>query len=62
MVRRPEQVTPYAEEIPHETMHRHEALHVRGRFELAHLAFALARRLMRQFGPIVPVLRRAVHD
>jgi hypothetical protein len=62
MMCRPEQVTTYPEEIPHETMHGHEALRVAGGLEPAHLALALARRLMRELGPIIFVLRRAVHD
>ncbi len=62
MVRRSEQVTTRTEEIPHEAMHRHEALRLSGRFESAHLALALTRRLMRKFSPVVFVLRRAVHD
>ena len=43
-------------------MHRREALRLSGRFEPAHLSLALARRLMGEFGPIVLVLPRAVHD
>jgi hypothetical protein len=41
-------------------MHGHEAVHVRSRLEPSHLPLALARGLMREFGPIVPVLRRAM--
>ena len=35
---------------------------MRGRFELPHLSLALAGRLVRDFGSIVFVLLRAVHD
>ena len=62
VVRRPEQMTPCAKEIPREAVDRHEALRVPARFERSHLSLTLARRLMREFGAIVFVLRRAVHN
>jgi hypothetical protein len=49
-------------EIPHEAVYRQESLRVSGRFEPPHLALALAGWLMRDFGSIVLVLRRAVHN
>ena len=61
MVRSPEYMTSHTKEIPHEAVHGLEALRLSGRFEAAHLPFALARGLMREFGAIVLVLPRAVH-
>jgi hypothetical protein len=55
-------VTPHAKEIPNDAVHRQEALRVRGGFEPSHLSLALAGRLMRDFGSIVVVLLRAMHD
>src|SRR2546427_10453371 len=55
-------MTPQAKEIPNQSVHRQESLRVSGGFEPSHLSFALAGRLMRDFGSIVLVLRRAVHD
>lgn len=62
MVRRPEPMPSHPKEIPDEAVHRHEALRLSGGLEPAHLALPLARRLVGQFGPIVLVLRRVVHD
>ena len=59
---RAEQVSAHPKEVLHETMHRQEALGVFDRFEPAHLAFTLPRRLMRDLGSVVLVLPRAVHD
>ena len=55
-------MTPQAKEIPNEAVHRQESLRVSGGFEPPHLSLALAGRLMRDFGSIVLVLRRAVHN
>ena len=49
----------HSKEILHDAMHGREALHVGGRLEAPHLPFALARRLMGDFGSIVRVLVRA---
>jgi hypothetical protein len=62
MMRCPEQMAPQPKEIPHEAVDRHKALRLSDRFESSYLALALASRLMRQFGPIVLILRRAVYD
>jgi hypothetical protein len=45
-----EQVTSHAKEIPNQSVHRQESLRVSGGFEPSHLSFALAGRLMRDFG------------
>src|SRR3989442_15795314 len=55
-------MTPHAKEIPNESVHGQESLSVSGGFEPPHLSLALAGRLMRDFGSIVLVLLRAVHD
>jgi hypothetical protein len=55
-------MTPEAKEIPNESVHRQEPLRVRGGFEPPHLSVALASRLMRDFGAIVFVLLRTVHN
>ncbi len=55
-------MTAHAEQIPNEAVYRQESLRVRSGFERSHLSLALAGRLMRDFGAIVLVLRRAVHD
>ena len=55
-------MAPDAKEIPNEVVHRQESLRVRGGFEPSHLSLALAGRLMRDFGSIVLVPLRAVHD
>lgn len=47
MVRRPEHMAPHAKQVPHETVYGHEALHVGGGLESAHLALSLTCRLMR---------------
>jgi len=57
-----EQVTSHAKEIPNQSVHRQESLRVSGGFEPSHLSFALAGRLMRDFGSIVLVLLRAVNN
>jgi len=53
--------------VSDEAVHRQESLRVSGGFEPPHLSLALAGRLMRDFGSIVLVLRRActtegIHD
>jgi hypothetical protein len=55
-------VAPHAKEILNESVHRQESLRVSGGFEPPHLSLALAGRLMRDFGSIVFVLLRVVHD
>src|SRR5712692_1214280 len=55
-------MTAHTEQIPNEAVNRQESLCVRSGFEPSHLSLALARRLMRDFGAIVLVSRRAVHD
>ena len=50
-----------AKEILYESVHRQEALGVRGGFEPSHLPLALTRRLMGDLRSIVLVSRRAVH-
>ena len=62
MLSSPQQVTSYPKEIEHESMHRQEALSMRGRLESPHLSLPLSGRLMRDFRSIVLVLRRAVSD
>ena len=56
MVSRPEQVSAHPEEILHNAVNGREALQMGGRLEAPHLAFALARRLMGDFGAIVRTL------
>ena len=58
----PQQVTSNAKKILNESVHRQESLRVSRRFEPAHLPFALASRLMRNFDPIVLVSLGAVHN
>ena len=53
---RPQQMPAHSKEIQHDAVHGRETLHVGGRLEAPHLPFALARRLMRDFGSIVRVL------
>ena len=60
VVTSPQQVTSHTKEILHESVHGQEALRVSGRLEASHLAFALPRRLMRNFRSIVQVPRRTV--
>ncbi len=60
VVSRPQQMSADPEEILHEPMYRREALHMGGRLEAPHLPFALARRLMGDFGSVVRVLVRGV--
>ena len=55
-------VTSDTKEILHESVHRQEALRVRGGFEPSHLPLALPRRLMRDLRSIVRVLPGAVHN
>jgi len=55
-------VTAYAKEIPNDAVDRQESLRVSRGFEPSHLALALAGWLMRDFGSIVLVLRRALRD
>ena len=57
---RPQQVPAHSKEILHDAVYGREALYVGGRLEAPHLPFALARRLMGDFGSIVRVL--AVQD
>ena len=57
-----QQVTSDTKEIEHESVHRQEALRVRGGFEPSHLPLALPRRLMRDLRSIVLVLPGAVHN
>ncbi len=56
------QVAANPEEIIDRAMHREKTLDVAGRFEAPHLAFALAGRLVGDFGAIVCILRGAVLD
>ena len=51
-----------AEEIPDDAVDGREALEVRDQFEAAHLALAVAGRLMRYFDSIVRIRGCAVHD
>ena len=51
-----------AKEILDDAVDRREALEVRDRFEAAHLALAVAGRLMRHFDAIVRIRGCAVHD
>ena len=51
-----------AEEILDDAVDRREALEVRDRFEAAHLALAVAGRLMRHFDAIVRIRGCAVQD
>ena len=58
----PQQVTSDTKEILHESVHRQEALRVRGGFEPSHLPLALPRRLMRGLRSIVLVSGGAVNN
>ena len=60
VVNRSEQVAADTKEILHEAVYREKSLRGRGGFEPAHLALALARRLMRHFRAVVLVLVRGV--
>ena len=62
VMRRPQQMPAHPEEILHHAVDRGKALQVRGRFKATHLAFPLARRLVRDLRPIVRVLVRDVDD
>ena len=53
-------MTAYAKEIPNDAVYRQESLRVSRGFEPSHLTLALASWLMRDFGSIVLVLRRAM--
>lgn len=55
-------MAPHAEQIPNEAVHRQESLRVRRGLEPSHLSLALARRLMGEFGAVVFVPLRGVHD
>ena len=51
----PQQVTPEAEEVMDESVHRQESLRVTRRFELSHLPLTLASRLVGDFGAVILV-------
>ena len=61
MVGRPKQVATDTEEVEYQAVHREKPLRVRSGCKPAHLAFALARRLMRHLRSIVLVLASAVN-
>jgi hypothetical protein len=50
---RAQQMPPKTKQIVNGAMHEEKMLGVARRFESAHLAFLLARRLMRHFGSVV---------
>ncbi len=56
----PQEVAADTKEILDRTVHREKPLRVGSRFEPAHLTLPLPGRLVRDFGPIVRVLVRAV--
>ena len=60
MIRRSQQVASYAERVLDDTVEGEKPLGLARRFELAHLPFPLAGRLMRGFGAIVGVTLRVV--
>ena len=60
MVNRPQQMSADPKEILHHTMDGGEPLQMSGRLEAAHLALALAGRLMRDLGSVVLVLHGAM--
>ena len=55
-------MTSHTKEIVNESVHRQEALRVRGGFEPAHLSLAVPRRLMGNLRSIVLVPPGAVHN
>ena len=57
-----EQMAPDPEQVLDDTVNRSEPLQMGRRLEAPHLAFALPCGLMGDFGPVVGVLLRAVHD
>ena len=50
------------EEIANDPVNRQKPLRLASGFELAHLAFPLSGRLMRDFSPVVGVAPGVVHD
>ena len=56
MVSRPQEVSPDAEEILHDTVNRREPLELSGRLETPHLALTLSGRLMGGLRAVVRVL------
>ena len=60
MVSRPQEASPDAEQIRHDTVHRREPLELSGRLEPPHLALPLSGRLMGDLRAVVRVLIGAV--
>ena len=62
VVARSQSVPAQVEEIADNTVYRQKPLRLASGFELAHLAFPLSGRLMRDFSPVVGVAPGVVHD
>ena len=59
---RAQQMAPHTKRIVERAVNREETLGLPQRFEPAHPAFLLARRLIRHFGPVVRPVGLAVRD